>query len=294
MIAEADRRRSRILPVSLVAIIGAGPIGAAVAHRLAERARVREVRLIDESADVASGKALDIRQSGPVDGFDTVVAGSGDVLAAVGASVIVIADGVTSGEWQGERGLGLVGQLVRAGSKGPFVFAGPSQIALMETVARELHVPLDRLVGTATSAVAASVAALASVEAEHTGVDIVVAGRPPALVIGWSAATLAGSLFSERVPAHRMLAITNALPRLWPPGPQAIAAPTARVIEALVAGSRRLHHAMTVLDGEFGVRGVAAMLPLDLGNGRILARVMPSLSPQEQTAMVSGLSRRAK
>ena len=279
--------------MSAIAILGAGPIGAAIAHRLAGRARVRAVRLIDESAAVASGKALDIRQSGPVGGFDTDVSGSGDVLAAVGASVVVIADAVTDGEWQGEKGLALIRQLVQAGSKGPFVFAGPSQVGLMETVARELRVPSERLIGTATSAIAASVAALASIEAELTGVNVVVAGRPPALVIGWSSATIAGSLLSDRVPAHRLLAISQALPRLWPPGPEAIAAPTADVIEALVSGSRRVHHATTMLDGEFGLRGVAAMLPLELGNGRVLARALPSLSPQERTALVSGLERRA-
>jgi malate dehydrogenase len=276
----------------MVAVLGAGPIGAAIAHRLAERARVRAVRLIDESADIAAGKALDIRQAGPVGAFDTAISGSGDVLAAVGASVVVVADAVAGGEWQGDRGLDLIRQLVKAGSKGPFVFAGPSQVGLIETVARELHVPPDRLIGTATSAIAASIAALASIEAQLTGVDVVVAGRPPALVIGWSSATIAGSLVSDRVPAHRLLAISNALPRLWPPGPEAIAAPTALVIEALVAGSRRLHHAMTVLDGEFGVRGVAAMLPLELGNGRVLTSTIPSLSPQENTALVSGLERR--
>jgi malate dehydrogenase len=280
--------------VSFVAILGAGPIGAAVAHRLAERARVSSVRLIDESADAASGKALDIRQSGPVDGFDTPVTGSGDVLSAVGAAVVVVADTISAGEWQGEPGLGLIRRLVQAGSKGPFVFAGSSQIALIETAARELHVPADRLIGTAASAVAASVAALAAVEAQRTGVSVVVAGRPPTLVVGWSSATIAGSLLSETVPAHRLLAITQALPRLWPPGPQAVAAPTALVVEALTSGSRKLHQAMTVLDGEFGLRGVAGMLPLELGNGRVLARTIPSLSPQERTAMVSGLERRTR
>jgi hypothetical protein len=135
------------------------------------------------------------------------------------------------------------------------------------------------------------VAALAAIEAQLTGVNVVVAGRPPALVVGWSGATIAGSPLSDRVPAHRLLAISTALPRLWPPGPQAIAAPSAEVIEALISGSRRLHHATTILDGEFGLRGVASMLPLELGNGRVLARTIPSLSAQEKTALVSGLER---
>jgi malate dehydrogenase len=278
--------------VSFVAILGAGPIGAALAHKLAERARVREVRLIDDKADVASGKALDILQSGPIGRYDTAVSGTGDALAAIGADAIVIADAVADGEWQGERGLALVRQLMRAGSTGPFVFAAPTQIVLMETAARELHAPADRLIGTAASAVAASVEALASVEAGHTGVNVCVAGRPPGFVIGWSAATLAGSPLADRVPAHRLLAITQSLSRLWPPGPQAIAAPTALIVEALIVGSRRLHHAMTVLEGELGARGVAAMLPLELGNGRILRRHVPSLSPKERTDLMSTVAGR--
>jgi hypothetical protein len=189
--------------------------------------------------------------------------------------------------WQGEAGLALVGQIVRAGSNAPLVFAGASQVWLMEAAARELRVPADRIIGTAASAVAASVAALASIEAGHTGVDVAVAGRPPAFVIGWTSATVAGSALSERVPAHRLLAISQGLPRLWPPGPQAIGAATAHVVEALIHGSRRLHHAMTVLDGDLDARGVAAMLPLELGRGRVLARVMPSFSTQERTTLLN-------
>src|SRR5688572_32860722 len=113
-----------MVAVSTVAIIGAGPIGASIAHTLARRARVRDVRLIDSASSVAAGKALDIKQSGPVEGYDTRVSGDADVLAAAGAGVIVIADSHESGEWEGDRGLVLIRQLVTAGSTGPLVFAG--------------------------------------------------------------------------------------------------------------------------------------------------------------------------
>lgn len=279
--------------MSTVAILGAGPVASAIAHKLAERARVREIRLIDDKADVAAGKALDIRQSGPIGRFDTIVTGATGALSAVGAAAVVIADQAAGGEWQGEAGLALVREIERAGSKAPLIFSCASQVWLMEAAARELHVPPDRIVGTAASAVAISVAALASVEAGQTGVSVAVAGRPPAFVIGWTSATVAGSALSDRIPAHRLLAISNTLPKLWPPGPQTIGAATAPVVEALLAGSRRVHHAMTVIDGDLGVRGVAAMLPLELGNdrgnGRVLARVIPSFSPQERTTLLSSL-----
>jgi hypothetical protein len=77
------------------------------------------------------------------------------------------------------------------------------------------------------------------------------------------------------------------LRRLWPPGPLAIAASTVPVIEGLVAGSRALHPALTILDGTLGARGRAVMLPLELGRGRVLSHILPSLSPQERTELMN-------
>lgn len=275
--------------MSLVAIFGAGPIGAAVGQRLAERARVRGVLFIDDKRAVAEGKALDIQQSGPIDGYDTRLSADADPLAAARADVIVLADDTAGGEWAGERGLALIGQLLRAGTNAPIVFAGPSQTRLMETAARELHAAPDRLIGTAASAIEPIAASLINIELGETGARASVTGRPPSVVVAWSAATCGGTLVGERVPPHRLLAISQALARLWPPGPQAIAAPTARVVEALIAGSRQLLPAMTILDGELGVRGRAGLLPLELGHGRVLRRVIPTMSPQERTETITKL-----
>jgi malate dehydrogenase len=275
--------------MSMVAILGAGPIGAAIAHKLAERGRCRQIRLIDATGNVASGKALDIMQSGPIGHFDPSLTATGDLLAATGADAIVLADDVASGEWRGEAGLAHVRQLARAGTKAPFVFAGPNQVWLMEAAHTELKIPADRLVGTAASGLVGAVRAVTSVELGLNGVELAVTGRPPAFVVGWSSATVAGALVTDRIPAHRLMAIAQSIRKLWPPAAQAIAAPTAQIIEGLIMGSRRLHQALTILDGEFGARGVAAMLPLRLGHGRILDRVVPSLSPQERTQLINEL-----
>lgn len=280
--------------MATVAILGAGPIGAAIAHKLAERGRVREIRFVDGTPAVASGKALDVMQSGPISHFDTRLVATDSPLAATGADAIVVADDTVSGEWQGEKGLERVQQLVRAGTTAPFVFAGSNQTWLMETAHTELKVPADRLIGTAASGLAGALRAVASVELGFTGVEFAVTGRPPAFVIGWSSATVGGALVTDRVPAHRLVAISQSIRKLWPPAAQAIAAPTAQIVEGLIVGSRKLHQAMTILDGEFGVRHVAAMLPLRLGHGRVLDRVPPSLSPQERTQIINELEKDAK
>jgi hypothetical protein len=161
----------------------------------------------------------------------------------------------------------------------------------METCYRDLDVSRDRLVGTAPSALIGAVRGMTGLELGLSSVDLVLVGRPPAFVVGWTAATVSGALVSDRLAAHKLLAISNAVPRLWPPGPHAIGSATAPVVEALCFGSRHLHSALTILDGELGARGRAVMLPLQLGLGQVRSRVMPSLSEQERTALLNGLSR---
>ncbi len=276
--------------VSIVAILGAGPLGASIAHRLAQRGRVAEIRLIDASVAVAAGKALDINQSGPVEQFDTRIIASDRPLAAAGATVVVVADDLGTGEWEGDRGLALVAALVRAGIEAPLVFAGPGQMWLMEKARTELKVAADRLLGTAPSAMVSAARAWTGLELGLASVEVAIVGRPPALVACWSAATAGGTLVTDRVAAHRLLALSDSLVRLWPPGPLAIAAATAPIVEALIDGSRRLHSALTILDGEIGARDRAAMLPLELGPGRVVSRAVPSLSPQERTELLSSIS----
>jgi malate dehydrogenase len=274
-----------------VVILGAGPVGGALAHRLAERGRARSVLLIDATGHVAAGKALDIRQSGPVQRFDTLVDGATDVLAAVASPIIVLADEAAAGAWDGERGLALVRQLVRAGTKATLAFACPSQTWLMEAAYRELNVPADRLVGTAASALPSAIKAVAALELGLSSVELTVAGRPPKFVVGWSAATVAGSPLSHEIPAHRQLAISGAVGKLWPPGAYAIASATAPIIEALLSGSRRRHAGLTILDGELDAKGAAVLLPLELGRGKVISHHIPALSPQERTEMITGLGR---
>jgi hypothetical protein len=159
----------------------------------------------------------------------------------------------------------------------------------MELAYAELGVAAHRLVGSTPGALVSAVRALAAVEMNLSSVDLTMVGRPPAFVVGWSAASAAGSLVTDRVPAHRLLAISNAITKLWPSGPQAIGSATAGIVEALIDGSRRPHPGLTIVDGELGARGRAVLLPLELGRLRVLRHVMPSLSPQERTELINSL-----
>ena len=73
-------------------ILGAGDIGGALARQLAALDLVSRIVIVDDLANVAAGKALDVAQSGPVDGYHTALSGTNDVAAVVGAAAVVVAD----------------------------------------------------------------------------------------------------------------------------------------------------------------------------------------------------------
>src|SRR5690349_15676590 len=75
-----------------IALIGAGNIGGTLAH-LAGLKDLGDVVLFDVFGGVAAGKALDIMQSGPVEGFDAHMSGGSDYHAIAGADVVIVTAG---------------------------------------------------------------------------------------------------------------------------------------------------------------------------------------------------------
>jgi malate dehydrogenase len=75
-----------------IALIGAGNIGGTLAHLIGLK-ELGDVVLFDVFPGVAAGKALDIMQSGPVDGFDSHMTGAGDYSAIAGADVVIVTAG---------------------------------------------------------------------------------------------------------------------------------------------------------------------------------------------------------
>ncbi len=75
-----------------IALIGAGNIGGTLAHLIGLK-ELGDVALFDVFGGVAAGKALDIMQSGPVDGFDADMAGGSDYAAIAGSDVVIVTAG---------------------------------------------------------------------------------------------------------------------------------------------------------------------------------------------------------
>src|SRR5688500_8623151 len=125
--------------MTTVCIIGAGDLGGAIAHALARGERVARVVLVDAAGKAASGKALDIQQSGAIEGSHTRLEGTDDPARATACAVCVIADrfGQPSSEWQGDEALTMLTRLAPYAGEAPVVFAGASQAPVLLAAARE-------------------------------------------------------------------------------------------------------------------------------------------------------------
>jgi malate dehydrogenase len=278
--------------MSTVAIIGAGPLGGALAHTLAVRGRVGEVRLIDPEGRIAEGKALDILQSSPVEPFHTRVTAATTCAAAAGADAIVLADLLRGGELAGEPGLALLRQLARMEMTAPFLFAGASQRELMSRAIAELHVARRRLLGSAALALESAVRAItaALMDASPADLSIGVAGVPPRdAVIGWDAATAFHRPIAEVVAPHHLASLTSRLPALWPPQPYTLASAATRVAEALVSGTRRRYTCFAAIDAAGTGPEMIAAVPVEIVKGGVARTLAPALSRHERTAFENGL-----
>ena len=76
-----------------IALIGAGQIGGTLAH-LAAIKELGDVILFDIAEGTPQGKALDIAQSGPIEGFDASLKGANSYADIAGADVCIVTAGV--------------------------------------------------------------------------------------------------------------------------------------------------------------------------------------------------------
>jgi malate dehydrogenase len=76
-----------------ISVIGAGFVGSTCAHWAASK-ELGDVVLIDINGDAAKGKALDLFEASPVEGFDSRIQGGSDYALTEGSDVVVITAGL--------------------------------------------------------------------------------------------------------------------------------------------------------------------------------------------------------
>src|SRR5208282_2270352 len=91
--AVKTQRRMNPMARRKIALIGAGQIGGTLAL-LAATKELGDIVLFDIVDGVPQGKALDLAESGPVEGFNAKLAGASSYEPIAGADVIIVTAGV--------------------------------------------------------------------------------------------------------------------------------------------------------------------------------------------------------
>src|SRR5580658_1086228 len=76
-----------------IALVGSGQIGGTLAHLIGLK-ELGDVVMFDVVEGVPQGKALDIVEASPVEGFDAKIAGGNDYSVIAGADVVIVTAGV--------------------------------------------------------------------------------------------------------------------------------------------------------------------------------------------------------
>ena len=76
-----------------VTVVGAGFVGATAAQRIIEKG-LADVVMVDIAEGIPQGKALDMMESGPVEGFDMTIVGTNSYEATAGSDVVVVTAGI--------------------------------------------------------------------------------------------------------------------------------------------------------------------------------------------------------
>jgi malate dehydrogenase len=271
-----------------VAIIGAGEVGGLLAHALARRHVASDIVLIDDNERAAQGKALDIAQAAPIEGFASRVSGTADTAVAAGAAIVALADPFGAAALAGEAALLVLKRLRQFAPRTLIVCADASHRELVERGVRELHMDRTRLIGSAPEALVAGVRALVAIETGNLPRDVTLTaiGVPPHhIVVPWEDATIGGFGLTRVLSEPEKRRLDSRVTALWPPGPYALAAAAAKTIDAVLKRSEGLMACFVAPDDSAGLRTRAAALPVRLGDTGVIEVVLPEMSVRERVQL---------
>jgi malate dehydrogenase len=290
-----------------VSVIGAGQVGATTAHLLALKG-LADVTLIDVVEGLAQGKALDLSQSAPVEGFAVAVAGTTDFGAMAGSRLIVVTAGLPRKPGMSREDLlaanaNIIGPIAERIAK-----TAPEAIVIIVTNPLDVMValalqrsglPRARVMGMAGVLDSARLRAFLAqrLQVPPRDVEAMVLGSHGDLMV-----PLPGSIRVRGEPAAARLTpqeLEALLQRTKDGGAEIVAllkqgsafyAPASSVVAMAEAILRNSHAVLPVcawLQGEYGLREVCIGVPAQLGAGGIERIVELPLSPEEQAALTA-------
>ncbi|NNK78995.1 MAG: malate dehydrogenase [Litoreibacter sp.] len=290
-----------------IALIGAGQIGGTLAH-LVSLKELGDVVLFDIADGTPQGKALDLAESGPVEGFDASLKGTTSYADIAGADVCIVTAGVPRKPGMSRDdllGINLkvmkaVGEGIRDHAPNAFVICITNPLDAMVWALREFSgLPHEKVCGMAGILDSARFRHFLSVEFEVSMKDVTafvlgghgdtmvpltrystVAGIPlPDLVsMGWTTQEKLDAIVQRtRDGGAEIVKLLGNGSAFYAPASSAI-----EMAEAYLKDQKRLLPCAAYVDGAFGLNGFYVGVPTVIGAGGIEKIVDIKLSKDEQ------------
>jgi malate dehydrogenase len=291
-----------------IALIGAGQIGGTLAHLIALK-ELGDVVLFDIAEGTPQGKALDLAQSGPVEGFDASLTGTNTYADLADADVCIVTAGVPRKPGMSRDdllGINLkvmksVGEGIKANCPNAFVICITNPLDAMVWALREFSgLPHNKVIGMAGVLDSARFRHFLSVEFNVSMKDVtafVLGGHgdtmvpsvrystvggiplPDLVAMGWTTQEKLDAIVQRtRDGGAEIVGLLKTGSAFYAPAASAV-----EMAEAYLKDQKRLLPCAAHVKGAYGLDGLYVGVPVILGAGGVERVVEVKLDASEKT-----------
>ena len=288
-----------------ITVVGAGNVGATLAHWLAAK-QLGDVVLLDIIEGIPQGKGLDLLEAGAVEGFDVKIKGTNDFADTAGSDLVVMTAGLPRKPGMSRDDLlkanfNVVKPTIEKVAKyAPecflLVVTNPLD-AMAQTAYKVSGFPKNRVIGMAGILDSARYRAFLA-EALNVSVQniqgLVLGGHGDTMVPVPRYTTVAGIPITDLLPAEQLGKIIartrqggGEIVNLLKTG-SAFYAPSAAVaemVDAIFNDRQKILPCAAYLEGEYGIKGLFVGVPVKLGARGIEQIIEIKLTPEEHAAL---------
>jgi malate dehydrogenase len=288
-----------------VTVVGAGNVGASCALRIADK-ELADVVLVDVVEGVPQGKALDLLESGPVEGYDVSITGANGYETTANSDVVVITAGFPRKPGMTRDDLLMANyeivktateQVAKYSPNAILVIVTNPLDAMCWTAATVSGFPKNRVIGMAgvldTARYRTFIAQELNVSVENVSA-MVLGGHGDTMVPLVRLTSVSGIPLTELLPQDRIDAIVDRTRKggaeivgLLKTG-SAFYAPsssTVEMVESILKDKKKVLPCAALLEGEYGIDGLFVGVPVKLGASGIEKVYELKLSEAEQAEL---------
>ena len=288
-----------------IAIVGAGNVGATAAHWAAEK-ELGDIVLVDIVEGMPQGKALDLMESRPVEGFDVNITGANDYEETSDSDLVIITSGLPRKPGMSrddllQKNKEIVSSVTRsvvAQSPNCTIIVVSNPLDTMSYVAKAVSgFPKNRVVGMAGILDSARFRVFIAMELNVSVEDIqalVLGGHGDSMVPLPRYSTVGGIQLPQILPEDK---INDIVGRTRKAGGEIVAllktgsayySPSASAVQmadAILKDKKRILPCCAYLEGEYGLNGIYFGVPVKLGSDGV-EQVMEVSLTEEESALV--------